>query len=226
MNYEIKKGIPIPTVPQSSGQSIYPWHFMEHGDCFDVPIGKHNVSILRKAVASNATRHKRRTGAAFQVITRTIIKEDLLRVWILKSGAPEPSSQANPTAINPTRGRPRKVETLLPGPNELAIRQRNALPGPTATHIMIAPTVPVVPDMDDPLENAEPGPVVVKRWGPSLTAKIVDQIKNNPSEPPGVMLTRIHRLNADYILDVRAQELMDNWAALREAAGIAMGGEA
>ena len=225
MNYEIKKGIPIPTVPQSSGQSIYPWHFMEHGDCFDVPIGKHNVSILRKAVSSNATRHKRRTGTAFQVITRTIIEGDFLRVWILKPGAPEPSSQDNSTAINPTRGRPRKVETLLPGPNELAIRQRKVLPGPTPTHIMIAPTAPVVPDMDS-LENATPDPVVVKRWGPILTAKIVDQIKNNPSEPPGVMLTRIHRLNADYILDVRAQELMDNWSALRDAAGITTGGTA
>lgn len=81
--FEIKKGIPIPERPQNA--RVYPWEGMEHGDCFDVPLdGKHKESA-RKNVASQANKYRKASGAAFDVVTRLVDENTVLRVWLVKA---------------------------------------------------------------------------------------------------------------------------------------------
>lgn len=67
-----------------------------------------------------------------------------------------------------------------------------------------------------PKEEA-PAPVV-KRWGPRITAHVIQIIKQHPGDPAGVMLKHIHAANTEYIVDVRGEDLMEHWAALKDAA--------
>ena len=87
--YEIKKGIPITKSEYTSKQqSLYPFGFMEIGDCFDVPVAEQQKK-QRQNLSGHTSMYSRR-HPAYAFITRRVADENVIRVWRVEPKQKDP----------------------------------------------------------------------------------------------------------------------------------------